>query len=77
MQKDWQRRREVLRLGGAVSGWLELEQQLSRVSVPQPNSRVYMPRPQPNWMGPAVQTVENRFCPSVHLCSSVKLVLQL
>ena len=29
MQKDWQCRREGLRLGGAVSGWLELELQLT------------------------------------------------
>ena len=29
MQKDWQWRREGLRLGGAVSGWLELELQLT------------------------------------------------
>ena len=29
MQKDWQWRREGLRLGGVVSGWLELELQLT------------------------------------------------
>ena len=33
MQKDWQWRREVMRVVGAVSGWLELEQQLPTVSV--------------------------------------------
>ena len=33
MQKDWQWRREGLRLGGAVSGWLELELQLTVGSV--------------------------------------------
>jgi hypothetical protein len=29
MQKDWQWRREGLRLGGALSGWLELELKLT------------------------------------------------
>ena len=33
MQKDWQWRREGMRLGGAVSGWLELELKLPAVSV--------------------------------------------
>ena len=34
MQKDWQWRREVLKVGGPVSGWLKLEQQLPIASVP-------------------------------------------
>jgi hypothetical protein len=54
-QKDWQVRRLELRLGGAVSGWLEWSskqhQGLFILAVckycPQPNSRVCTPCPQP------------------------------
>jgi hypothetical protein len=53
MQKDLQWRREGLRLGGAVSGWLEQELQLQLFlavckQCPQPSSIVCMPCPHPN-----------------------------
>ena len=53
IQKDCQWGREVLRLGGALFSWLELEQQLQPVSVPLSSVHTLLPAQLQSWHAPS------------------------